>query len=143
LDYLTTHTSRSPIRRGFAHGLNVNYKNCALDLQPKMIKFTSCLPMVGGSLQVFRLPPYKHVVIISIYYFTYRSTPQTGGLEHGYLFRCKECGLVLYILYFILEFTYYRLSLVKHLMNISCLHVCTGLKPNIYNYNIILTTIML
>jgi hypothetical protein len=46
---LTTHTSLSPIRRGFAPGF-VNYKKGALDSQPHVIKFTSCLPMVGGSL---------------------------------------------------------------------------------------------
>ena len=51
LDYLTTHTSLSPIRRGFASGF-VNYKKGALDSQPQVIKFTSCLPMVGGSLQL-------------------------------------------------------------------------------------------
>jgi hypothetical protein len=27
----------------------VNYKKGALDSQPQVIKFTSCLPMVGGS----------------------------------------------------------------------------------------------
>jgi hypothetical protein len=27
----------------------VNYKKGALDLQPQVIKITSCLPMVGGS----------------------------------------------------------------------------------------------
>ena len=35
----------------------VNYKKGALDSQPQEIKFTSCLSMVGGSLQVLRLPP--------------------------------------------------------------------------------------
>jgi hypothetical protein len=44
-----------PIRRGFAPGF-VNYKKGALDSQPQVIKFTSCLPMVGGSLRVLRLP---------------------------------------------------------------------------------------
>jgi hypothetical protein len=29
----------------------------ALDSQSQVIKFTSCLPMVGGSLRVLRLPP--------------------------------------------------------------------------------------
>ena len=51
LDYLTTHTGPSPIRRGFAPGF-VNYKKGALDSQPQVIKLTSCLPMVGGSLRV-------------------------------------------------------------------------------------------
>ena len=32
-------------------------KKGALDSQPQVIKFTSCLPMVGGSLRVLRLPP--------------------------------------------------------------------------------------
>jgi hypothetical protein len=40
--YLTTHTSLSPIRRGFASGF-VNYKKGAHDSQPQVIKFTSCL----------------------------------------------------------------------------------------------------
>ena len=40
-------------------------KKGALDLQPKVIKFTSCLPMVGGSLRVLRLlPPLKLVAMI-------------------------------------------------------------------------------
>jgi hypothetical protein len=54
--YLTTHTSLSPIRRVFAPGF-VNYKKGALDSQPQVIKFTSCFPMVGGSLRVLRLLP--------------------------------------------------------------------------------------
>ena len=33
----------------------VDYKKGALDSQPQVIKFTSYLPMVGGSLQVLRL----------------------------------------------------------------------------------------
>ena len=32
-------------------------KKGALDSKPQVIKFTSCLPMVGGSLRVLRLPP--------------------------------------------------------------------------------------
>ena len=51
---LTTRTSLSPIRRGFAPG-SVNYKKGAFDSQ--VIKFTSCLPMVGFSLRVLQLPP--------------------------------------------------------------------------------------
>ena len=35
----------------------VNYKKGALDSQPQVIKLNSCLPMVGGSLRVLRLPP--------------------------------------------------------------------------------------
>ena len=40
-------------------------KKGALDSQPQVIKFTSCLPMVGGSLRVLRLlPPLKLVAMI-------------------------------------------------------------------------------
>jgi hypothetical protein len=40
-------------------------KNGALDSQLQVIKFTSCLPMVGGSLRVLRLhPPLKLVAMI-------------------------------------------------------------------------------
>jgi hypothetical protein len=45
---LTTLASLSPIRSGFASDF-VNYKKDALDSQPQVIKFTSCLPMVGSS----------------------------------------------------------------------------------------------
>jgi hypothetical protein len=59
-----TYTSLSPIRRGFEPDF-VNYKKGVLDSQPQVIKFTSCLPMVGGSLRVLRfLPPLKLVAII-------------------------------------------------------------------------------
>jgi len=46
------------LNTGFAPGF-VNYKKGALDSQPQVIKFTSCLklPMVGGSLRVLRLLP--------------------------------------------------------------------------------------
>jgi len=37
----------------------------ALDSQPQVIKFTSCLIMVGGSLRILRLlPPLKLVAMI-------------------------------------------------------------------------------
>ena len=40
-------------------------KQGAFDSQPQVIKFTSCLPMVGGSLWVLRLlPPPKRVAMI-------------------------------------------------------------------------------
>ena len=40
-------------------------KKGALDSQPQGIKFTSCFPMVGGSLRVLRLlPPIKLVAMI-------------------------------------------------------------------------------
>ena len=61
MDYLTTHTSLSPIRRVFAPGI-VNYKKGALDSQPQVIKFTSCLPMLGGSLRL--LLPLKLVAMV-------------------------------------------------------------------------------
>jgi hypothetical protein len=41
---------------------NVISKKDALDSQPQVIKLTSCLPMVGGSLQL--LPPLKLVAMI-------------------------------------------------------------------------------
>ena len=56
LDYLTTHAGLSPIQHGCTPGF-VNYKKGALNSQPQVIKFGSCLPMVGGSLQL--LPPLK------------------------------------------------------------------------------------
>ena len=68
LDYLATHTSLSPMRRGFAPGF-VNYKKGALNSQPQVIKLTSCLPMVGGPLRVLRLlPPLKLVAMIQLKY---------------------------------------------------------------------------
>jgi len=40
-------------------------KESALDSQPQVIKFTSCLPIVGGSLRLLRLfPPLKLVAMI-------------------------------------------------------------------------------
>ena len=49
------------MRRGFASGF-VNYKKDKLDSQPQLIKFTSCFPVVGGSLQILRIiPQLKHV----------------------------------------------------------------------------------
>jgi hypothetical protein len=63
LDYLTTHTSLSPLRCGFAPGF-VNYKKSGLDSQ-HVIKFISCLSMVGGSLRELQLlPPLKQVAMI-------------------------------------------------------------------------------
>ena len=69
MDYLATHTNLSPIRRGFAPGF-VNYnKKGALESYPQVIKFTSCLPMVGGSLRVLRLlPPLKLVAMKNLNY---------------------------------------------------------------------------
>jgi hypothetical protein len=67
---LTTHTSLSPIRRGFAPSF-VSYKKGALDLQPEVIKFTSCLPRVGGSLRVLWLPPLH----LHLYSFLLQAVP--------------------------------------------------------------------
>ena len=80
--YLTTHISLSPIRRGFAPGF-VNYKKGALDSQPQVIKFTSCLPMVGGSLRVLRLlPPIKlGVMILLKYCWKWRWTSQIKSIQ--------------------------------------------------------------
>jgi len=61
LEYLTNNTSLSPIRRGVAPGF-VNYKQAALDSRLEVIKFTSCSPMVDGSLRL--LPPLKLVAMI-------------------------------------------------------------------------------
>jgi len=58
---LTAHKSLSPIRRGFVPSF-INYKKGALDSQPQVIKFTSCLPSVSGSLRVRRLPPSLKLV---------------------------------------------------------------------------------
>jgi hypothetical protein len=51
---LTTHASLSPIRRGFVPGF-VNYKKGAPDSLAQVMKFSSCLLMVGGSLWVLRI----------------------------------------------------------------------------------------
>jgi hypothetical protein len=58
---LTTHTSLSPIRVGSRPDLQITKKG-ALDSQPQVIKITSCLPRVGGSLRVLRLPPPLQLV---------------------------------------------------------------------------------
>jgi hypothetical protein len=39
-----------------------NYKKGVLDSQPQVIKFTSCLPMVGDFLRVLRLLPSLKLV---------------------------------------------------------------------------------
>ena len=48
----------------------------ALDSQPQVIKFSSCLPMVGGSLRVLRLLPLLKLVamILLKYCWTWRAT---------------------------------------------------------------------
>ena len=86
MSYIATHTSLSPIRRGFAPGF-VNYKTGALDPQPQVIKFTSCLPMVGGSLRVFRLlPPLKVVAMILVEVALSTQKNQINYVSHVPLF---------------------------------------------------------
>ena len=46
---------------GFAPGF-VNHKKGTLDSQQQVVKFFSCLPMVGGSLRVLRLLPLLKLV---------------------------------------------------------------------------------
>ena len=61
---MTTHTSLSPIRRGFVPGF-VNYKKGCTRLAAVSDKFSSCLPKVGGSHRVLQLlPPLKLVAMI-------------------------------------------------------------------------------
>jgi hypothetical protein len=50
LDYLTTHTSLSPIRREFAPGF-VNYKKGALDSQPQVCIFENNIDEEKKTLQ--------------------------------------------------------------------------------------------
>ena len=47
------------MRCGFAPGF-VNYKKGALDSQPRVIQFTRCLPMVGGTDTCFIQKIYAH-----------------------------------------------------------------------------------
>jgi len=64
LDYLTTHTSLSPIRHGFAPGF-VNYKKWYTRLAAASDKVYQLLLMVGGSLRALQLlPPLKLVAMI-------------------------------------------------------------------------------
>jgi hypothetical protein len=47
------------------HYWNVQFLNNVIIIKTKVLKFTSCLPMVGGSLRVLRLlPPLKLVAMI-------------------------------------------------------------------------------
>jgi hypothetical protein len=64
MEVLTIHASISPIRVGSRPALYITNKS-ALDLQPQVIKFTSYLPMVGGSHHVLRPnPPLEMVAMI-------------------------------------------------------------------------------
>ena len=51
------HTNLQKFARGF-----INYKKGALDSQLQVIKLTSWLPMVGGSLRILRLLPTLKLV---------------------------------------------------------------------------------
>ena len=63
---LPNNSCLSPIRRGFVPGF-LHYKKGCTRLEPQVIQFTSCLPMVGGSLRVLRLlPPLKLVAMIQL-----------------------------------------------------------------------------
>ena len=53
---------RTPSDGNATHGSGVPIKKGALDSQPKVIKLTSWLPMVGGSLRL--PPPLKLVAMI-------------------------------------------------------------------------------
>ena len=50
-------------KQSFGPGF-VNYKKGALDSQPQVIKFTSCLFMVGGSLRV--LPLLRQLKLVAM-----------------------------------------------------------------------------
>jgi hypothetical protein len=54
----------------------INYKKGALDSQPQVIKVTSCLPMVGGSLRVLRL-----LQPLPLYFYVFRIT--ASGFPFG------------------------------------------------------------
>ena len=58
---IITHTSLSPMRRGFALGF-VYFQKGALDSQSQVIQFIIYMPMVGGYLRVLRLLPLRNLV---------------------------------------------------------------------------------
>jgi hypothetical protein len=62
-----SNSSYKPITntRGFAPGF-VNYKKGCTRLAAQVIKFTSCLPMVGGSHRILRLIPLLKLVESSV-----------------------------------------------------------------------------
>ena len=65
---LTAHTSLSPVRRGFAPSF-VNYNKRCTRIAAVSVKFTNCLPRVGGSLRVLRLlPPLTLFAMIQLKY---------------------------------------------------------------------------
>ena len=92
MDYLTTLISLSPIRRGFMPGF-VNYKKGALDSQLQVIKFTSCLPTVGGSLRVLRLPQPLKLIRHGIAEMLLKSGVKQQSLAHSYNYRIISCTI--------------------------------------------------
>ena len=85
-------TSLSPIRRGFAPGF-VNYKKGALDSQPQVIKFTNCLPMVGGSLASSTIKTGRHVIAEILLKVALNTINQSINqlYVHLYFVILKEC----------------------------------------------------
>ena len=94
---LTSHASLSPIRCGFAPCF-INYKKDVLDSHPQVIKFASCLPMVGGSPASFTTKTGRHDIAES-------------GNKHNesnqILFSSVEFLLLLYNLWSINFYFYY------------------------------------
>jgi hypothetical protein len=56
-------------------------KKGALDSQPQVIKLTSCLPMVDGSLQVLRIVPPLKLVAMIWNVATYKWKAHNGKIE--------------------------------------------------------------
>ena len=106
LDYLTTHTSLSQIRRGFAPGF-VYCKKDALDSQQQVIKYINSLPMVGGSLRVlWLLPPLKLVAWYSwniaesgVKTPKIKSNQEWSWLEFTFVFLFQARTIISYIIY--------------------------------------------
>ena len=72
------------IRCGFAPGF-VNYKKVELDSQPQVIKFTSCLPMVGGTPASFTTKTGRHdiaVILLKVALNTKQSINQSYYCLH-------------------------------------------------------------
>ena len=60
-------------------------KKSALDSHPQVIKLTSCLPVVSGSLRVLRLlPPLKLVAMIQLKYSTQEI--KSNQIKRGHVF---------------------------------------------------------
>ena len=59
---LLDHLVKDQVRFWYQCPFSIVWKKDALNSHPQVIKFTSCLPRVGGSLRVLRLPPPLKVV---------------------------------------------------------------------------------